>query len=299
MNDVRKFLNKYELVIKKYRQYNNVFFIDTNDGKICLKKKKNNNVFDIIKYLKSRHFNNFLEFNSRENDDFYMTRFINDSILLEEDRAMELVYLVSLLHNRTTFYKSISLDEVKCFYEDKINEIERIKSYYDNLCYLYIDNVFLSPSKYLLIRNISLIFKSLDLSKKYLDMWYEIMKNKKSKRIVLNHNNLSLSHILVDNNSYLINWDNACFDVPIIDLCSFFKNEFLNIDIQTMFNVYFSKYQLFKEEICLLYCNLLICSKIEFFSSEIENCKNVYMLINYINKVNDFILENSSSCEKK
>ena len=187
---------------------------------------------------------------------------------------------------------------MKCFYETKINDLENIRNYYDSICYSCIDNVFLSPSKFLIVKNMSLIFSVIDCCRKYLDMWYEIMKDKKCKRMVLNHNNLKLSHVLVNSNSYLISWDNAVFDVPVIDLCSFFKNEFFNIDIKMMFNVYYSKYQLTKDEIYLLYYYLLFPNKCEFNSLEIENCKEAYFFITYLNKVNDFILENGLYCNK-
>lgn len=298
MNDIREIIDKYQFVVKKYKKKGNVHILDTDNGRFCLKKKCDNKVYETIKYLKSKHFNNFVDFYSEENDRFCITKYIDDDNLLKEDKAIELIYLISMLHNRTTFYKSISLDEVKCFYEEKINQLNDIRNYYDNLCYVFDNDVFISPSKYLLLRNISLIFKSVDYSKKYLDMWYEIMKNKKSKRVVLNHNNLDLSHILISGVSYLINWEKAYFDTPVVDLCHFFRKEFLNVDIKMLFNVYLSKYQFLKEEFCLLNSVLLIPFIIEFDNYEIENSKKVYELVCYLNYIKDFVLENNLGCDK-
>lgn len=299
MKEIKKVINKYNFNVNKYNKNGSVCFIDTSSGRFCLKKKKDDKVFDTISYLKSKRFKNFLDIVSSREDDFLLTRYIDNKIFIKEDKAYELIYLVSMLHNCTTFYKSISLDEVKCFYEEKTKEIVYLKNYYDNLCYMLDSDNFISPSKFLLLKNISLIFLSLDLASDYLNKWYEIMKTKSSKRMVLNHNNLDLSHILIEDISYLINWEHSSFDSPIVDLVCFFKRECLNVDVDILFDIYLSRYQLFIEEYYLLFVYLLIPEKVCFKDLEIENTKYIYELINYFSFCYKFVLKNASRCNEK
>ena len=299
MKKIKKIIDKYNFIVNKYNKFDNVYFLNTNIGHFCLKKKRDNKVFDTISYLKSKRFKNFLDIYSSEEDDFLITRFVDNKVFIKDDKAYELIYLVSMLHNCTTFYKSISLDEVKCFYEEKMKEIISLKNYYDNLCYVFDNDNFISPSRFLLLKNFSLIFLSLDLAVDYLNKWYDSMKEKCSRRIVLNHNHLDLSHILIEETSYLINWEYSSFDSPVVDLSYFFKSECLNVDIEILFDVYLSRYQLFVEEYYLLFVYLLIPKKIVFQDLEIDNTKYIYNLIGCVSLLYNFVLKNASRCNKK
>lgn len=289
MNELKKIIKKYGFNVKKYRKNGKIHIISTDNGTYCLKKKQRDDLDKIMSYLKAKQFNNVLNVN--QDDEYEITNYIEELPVLNEDKAMEAIYLMSMLHNKTTFYKSISLDDVKCFYENQVDKIIELKSYFDNLCYIYDSDLFLSPSRYLFIRNISFLFNALDYSKLYINKWYDIVKNKNNKRVVMNHNNLDLSHIIMSNNSYLLNWNKATIDSPIMDLYNFFKNNFLHININSLFSVYNSKYQLLQEELFLLFSLLLLPNKIEFSSSEINNTKEVYDLYKYLYNIMDFISE--------
>lgn len=289
MNDLKNIISKYNFNVNKYKKKGNLHILDTNKGVFCLKKKKRKDISDVLAYLKAKQFNNILEFLSDEDDEYEITRYIQEINLLDEDKAMEAIYLISMLHNKTTFYKSISLDEVKCFYEKQTDNIANLKSYFDNLCYIFDEKLFISPSQYLFIRNITVLYNALDYSKYYIDKWYNIMKNKTTKRVAMNHNNLDLSHVISSDNTYFINWNKATIDVPIMDLYIFFRNNFLNIDVCALFDVYTSKYQLLKEEYFLLFSLLLIPLNFEFIDCEIENTKMVYDNYKYLSTILSFV----------
>ena len=240
-------------------------------------------------YLKAKQFNNILDIECDDSDRFEITRYVEEVPFLIEDKAMEAVYLLSMLHNKTTFYKSISLDDVKCFYERHCDEIINLRDYFNNLCYIFDENLFLSPSNYLFIRNVTVIFNALDSSKYYIDKWYDIMKDKNSKRVVMNHNNLELSHIIIGDHPYIINWNNASVDSPVMDLYNFFRKNFFNINIESLFLVYNSKYQLTTDELFLLFSLLLLPLKVDFSGWEIENTKNVYDTYRYLDSVISFV----------
>lgn len=298
MNDLREVIDKYGFGVKKYKQIGSVHILYTDNGTYCLKKKKREDIKDVINYLKAKQFNNILLPKSDNSDRYEITDYIEEVPFLEEDKAMEAIYLISMLHNKTTFYKSISLDEVKCFYEKNTNHIIEMKNYYESLCYRYEENLFLSPSQYLFIRNITVIFNALDYSKFYIDKWYDIAKTKNSRRVAMNHNNLELSHVIVGENPYIINWNDASIDMPIMDLYYFFRKNFLSINMFSLFQVYTSKYQLLAEEIFLLFSLLLIPEKLELKDYDIYNTRVVYDNYKYLSNVLDFISKNNLKYDK-
>lgn len=289
MNELKDIIKKYNFNVRKYKKIGNAHIIYTDKGNYCLKKKKKHNAKDVINYLRAKQFNNILDIKSDDNDEFEITNYIEEIPFLIEDKAIEAIYLMSMLHNKTTFYKSISLDDVKCFYESHIDTIFNTRNYFDNLCYIFDENLFLAPSNYLFIRNITVIFNCLDYSKYYIEKWYDIVKDKTSKRVVMNHNNLDLSHIVIGNNPYIINWNDSSIDSPVMDLYSFFKKNFSNINISSLFAAYNSKYQLLKEEMFLLFSLLLLPDRIEFSENEICNTKIVYNNYRYLSSVMSFV----------
>jgi len=298
MNNVRNFSRKYKISIKKYKMVGKTKILYTDNGTYCLKPKERKDINKVIDYLKTKQFNNILDFRSDDCDEYEITDYIEEIEVPKEEKAMEAIYLISMLHNKTTFYKNISLDEVKCFYEEHINKIKDIRNYIDNLCYMYDNNLFPSPSEYIFLRNVTLLYNSLDYSKHYINKWYEIMKNKSSRRIVMNHNNLDLSHLLIGKNPYLINWNNAILAPPVVDLCTFFKKNYQDINIQSLLGVYTSKYQLLQEEYFLLFALLLLPEKIELTEIEIENTRIIYNYYKYISLVLEFVSNYDLKCNK-
>lgn len=290
MNSVKEIAKKYNLTVKKYKKVGKVHVITTCEGTYCFKPKENSDIKNVYEYLKKRQFFNVLDRLDKDDEPYEMTPYINEIPMQDEDKATEMMYILSMLHNKTTFYKSISLDEVKCFYEDHVDKLLQIRNYYDNLCYMYDENKFLSPSEYLLIRNIAQIFNTIDLSKHFIELWYTTAKEKTSKRMSLNHNNLDLSHILVGDNSYLISWNKANFDSPVNDLASFFRNNFEVVEFETFFRIYAAKYQLMSHEMYLLLAILLMPLELKFTDDELNNTKEVYKLYLYHSKVVKFAL---------
>ena len=114
---------------------------------------------ELYNYLSSRNFNNFLE-PLEETNKTETYRYIEDNIS-KEDKAIDLIYLLASLHTKTTTYESNSQDEIKEIYEDTKDNIYRLKDYYYSLQDKIEMNLYFSPSEYLLIRNISNIYKLL------------------------------------------------------------------------------------------------------------------------------------------
>ncbi len=279
---------------------NNIKRIDnleiiTKKGKTLCRKKSNYNVIDKYKYLKSKDFNNIID--TIVVDGYEEREYISEIDISKEDKLQELIYVITMLHIKTTHYINITQEEVKSFYEKTTDEIISLKDYYNNLLESNDYYLFLKPSMSVLIDKISIILISLDNSKFFLDKWYDITKDKLRKRVVLNHNNLKLSNFIVGNNHYLINFDKSLIDYSVYDIASLFKNNYKSIDMNDIFDTYCSKYNLYQEEKYLLYTLLLIIDKISFDEIEIINTRKICDLINYLERIS-FFLENCMKSQK-
>lgn len=290
MNDVKELLDKYNFKIERLSFNDNIRIVNTSEGKFVIKSKKNNDTRELFRYLKSKNFHNYLDYINDDQDNFMIFPYISDDIKVDkEEIAKDIILLISLLHSRTSFYKSFPIDEVKAFYEGKIEYISELEKYYENIRLMIEEQYFMAPSYYFLLRNISWIFHSLNSSKYFLDKWYEISKNKKNRRLCLIHGNLELDHIIGSEERFLISWDHARVDVPIYDLLGFYKKNFNEVSFYTLLNIYEEKSPLLPEERYLLFALMFIPEKIKFDKEEILNTKDAYYLIKYLTVTSQII----------
>lgn len=276
------------------QKIDNLYILFKNNKRICI-KKTNFNSLELYKYLSSKGFNNYIK--TEINNGYEKRDYIEEINITNEDKINELIYIISLLHTKTTHFKTYNLNDIKIFYEKITDEILEIKNYYNEILENNDIYTFLKPSIYLLINKISLILISLDNCKFFLDKWYDIVKEKQSKRVVLNHNNLKLSNLIVGEIPYLINFDKSIFDYPIYDLVSLFKNNYKTIDMFDLYNLYNIKYCLSPDEKYLLYVMLLKIDKISFNKKEIINTREISDLIEYLEKIS-FFLKNSMKAKE-
>ena len=159
--------------------------------------------------------------------------------------------------------------------------------------------VYMSPGEYLLIRNMSMIYSALGYSKIKLDEWYEYKIKQKKERIVLLHNKPCVDHFLMGNKRFLISWDDYTRDIPIYDFLYFYKHDYMDLEMSTLFDVYKSKFYYTKDEKLLFLSLISIPEKITFSNSNYINCLNVHKLVKYVAKTRDFTLKENEENEKE
>lgn len=259
------------------------------DNRIVVKDKKNKNINKTYRYLRSRAFDYFPE--PIEIDDKYeVYPYIEDYDEPKEQKAVDLIYLVSLLHNKTTFYKEVDIDKNKEIYEDILGRLEYLNNYYTDLITLIEKEVYMSPSSYLIARNINIIFESIYFSKDKIQEWYKKIENNKNERVVNIHNNINLDHYRKSDKPYLISWNKSRIDKPIYDLLSFYQNHYLELDFDDLFHYYESNYPLKEEEKILLFTYMAIPPKIEIEDSEYKMCIKINKIIDYLYKTSNLIM---------
>lgn len=294
MKEISDLLKSNDMKAHSYRKMGNAIFVDTNLGKVVVKK---NNVNDsIFEYLKTRNFNYYPDMLRTEN--YIISKYEDDALIPDEQKIVDMVDLVSLLHSKTTHYKEVTSDEYKKIYEDLLNNYEYLYEYYSDLIAIIDDKIFMSPSEYLLARNISFIFKSIEQGRKYIDEWFKEVENLNKMRVVVVHNNLNLDHYIRNDKDYLISWDKSKIDLPIFDLYNLYNNHYMDFEFYELLREYQSVYPLKDYELELLFILITMPDKIEFNDNEYNKCIEVSNLIDKLYKSNSIIEEYKKAKEK-
>ncbi len=294
MKEISELLKQEDIRALGYQKQGNVVIADTNIGKLVV--KKNNNKDYIYDYLNTRNFSYYPEIIKENN--YVISRYIEDVNIPKDQKIFDLVDLVSLMHSKTTHYKKVSEDEYKKIYEDLSNNYEYLYEYYIDIINIIDDKVFMSPSEYLLARNISFIFKSIEQGKSYIDKWFKEVEGLDKMRVSIVHNNLDLSHYIRNNKDYLISWDKSKIDIPIFDLYNLYNNHFLDFDFFELLKEYESKYPLKSFERDLLFILITMPNKIEFNDTEFNMCIKISNEIDKLYKSNSIIEEYKKSIKK-
>lgn len=269
-----------------------VIVITSNNKRYIIKEKNRNSDSSIFKYLETRNFNYFPKiYNS--NDYFDLIEYIDDIDEPSEQRMQDLIYIVSLLHSKTSFYEDINEDTYKKVYEDIKNDIDYLYKYYSEYIETIEEAVYMSPSSFLFALNYYKIIDSLNYCYKTLDEWLSIIKEKKKWRKTIIHNHLNLSHFIKNKDSYLISWDNSTYDLPIYDLYKLYKDNALDYDFLSLFKDYEKIYPLLDEERKILSVLIYLPNKINLSNSEMNLCFEISKLMDYLDKTKSILPKNN------
>lgn len=276
----KKILDKNDLKVDKYTMKGKTMIVNTPLGQFALKK---GNLDNIYKYLLSRNFEYFPKVID-SNEDSTIYEFVDDVKYDNDQRAFDLIHTIALLHSKTTYYKDVDIDEYKKIFEETIEKINYIYNYYMDVINIIESKIYMSPSEYLIARNISKIFSCIYFCKNELESWYEIVKTEKRKRVVTLHNNLKLDNIIRNKSVYLIGWEYSKIDSPIYDFINFYNNYALYFDFRSLLNEYERIFPFKEEEKKLLSVLISIPSKIPNTEKEYNKVKNVRQLLDKIYK---------------
>ncbi len=283
MRQVNKVLKKYELKPHRYEKSGKATFVDTERGRFVVKPKNKDNEA-IFRYLDSRSFVYYPKIVSDRDDEYEITEYEENFEMPEEQKILDLTDLISLLHNKTTHFKEVDEADYKTIFEDISNNIEYLYSDYNDRMNIIESRIYMSPSEYLLARNISKIYAALAYAKKELEHWYELVQNERKKRLVVIHNNLELSHFIRNKNAYLTSWGKARIDMPVFDLYKLYLKHSLDFDFSEILKRYEKNYPFSEAERKLLFILIALPDKLELTDREYDNCKRIGNMIDRLYK---------------
>ena len=148
--------------IKKIEKKGKVVIIYTQDKNYVVKESSIDN--DILMYLRSRNFDYMPEI--IKNGKYLITEYIEDLNIPNEQKMIDMIKLISLLHSKTTHYKEIDIDKYESLFDDLNNNLNYLYSYYTDIITIIESKVFMSPSEQLLARNISKIYEVISKNKR-------------------------------------------------------------------------------------------------------------------------------------
>ena len=263
--------------------------IDTSEGEFLVTPKCNDKM-KIFSYLEQRDFPFFLPMENSSRDSYEVYPYVEDD-MESSDKAVDLIHILSLLHIKTTTYREVVMDSIKEMYEELSKEIDDLNSYYQQLQDEIESHIYMAPDEYLLIRNISLLYENLNLARGYLEEWYQTKKDATQERVVFLHKQPCLHHFVDKKTPYFTNWDLSEKGYPVYDFLYFFKNHYQTLEMNSLFQMYQSKFQYTRDEFLLFFCLLLLNSSISLSYGHYKNTILVHQHILYSYKVKEFILK--------
>ena len=299
MRKYKSLIEKYGIKPKNYKYKGKVTLIETEDSSYIIKKRKKKNKNEIFDYLKTRNFVYYPKILNEENEEYEITEYLYNSNIPVEQKIVDLIDLLALLHNKTTHYKEVTEDDYKEIYEDLKGNSEHLKTYYSDMIDIIETKMLMSPSEYLVARNITKILAAIYYAENELENWYEIVKNHKKIRNVVLHNNLKLDHFIRNETSFFINWEKSKIGIPVFDFYKLYKNHGLEHDFYELLNYYEKKYPLKEEERKLLFILMSLPEKLTDEKTEFEKCKMISKKIDFVFKTETVISPyNSEEGEK-
>ena len=279
-NKLIKVLKERNIHPTSYKKIGNVWIINNN---YVIKLDTNN--YDIYKYLLSKEIFFYPKNYNNSFDNYDISKYIEGLDINSEQKINDYIKVISILHYKTSYKREIDLDEIKDKYESIHNKIIYLRKYYLELNDKLDQELFFSPSAYLLLRNISLIYSILDNSELLLNKVYDKIKDNRSIRVSLLHNNPDLNHLIISDKEYLISWDKSYFDFPIYELEAIYRKYYNIIELNDLIKIYENINKLTTIEKELLLINLSIPKEIKFTSDTYLDTKMINDEINYLNKI--------------
>lgn len=268
MNEI---INKYLTDIKKitYKKDYSIIETSTNKKYIIIKKRKNKE--KLYDYLTSINYNLYKK-PLNINDKYEIFSLDN----LEEE---SITNALITLHYLTEEFRECSKDDLKKIKEQIMFNLDKCYKYYLNLQDEIENMSFPPPDKYLLINNISQIYKLLEVSKYRLD---NLELNSLREVILINNFDNNIFKNIIDFNYY-------SKDVFVYDLEKLYKKDYKKFkDVLKKYN---DKLKISKEEWNLLSILISIPEEVTLENNHYNDCIKIRNLINYVNYTFSFLSE--------
>lgn len=272
----------------RYTLRGKVVILETTSGNFVVKPKEND-ISNVYRYLQSRSFHHFPKLIDYSREDVNLFSYIEDTPMPLEQKAQDLIDVLASLHQKTAYFKTVSLDIYQEIYENIDSNIVYLRQVYDQLFTVCFEEVYMSPSHYLFMRNSSKIFSSLDFAKRELDDWFELVKKEGKQRVTFIHNNICLDHYLKSDQDYFISWEKSKIDSPVLDLVNFYQKDYFDVEFSSLFKRYQEKFPLHEAEKKLFFILITLPRKMDFQQNEFQNCKMVRECLDYLFKTEELV----------
>ena len=121
-------MNSIDILTKIYKPYKvsvkgNTKIFNCTNGNYVIKNKKNKDIKELYKYLSSRSFKYYPKLIEDNRDEVNVFEYVEDNSIDSEQKLIDLINLVSLLHSKTSYYKEITNNKIKEIYEELLGRV--------------------------------------------------------------------------------------------------------------------------------------------------------------------------------
>ena len=125
-NNLKALIDKYKPLKYTIKGKTINLFSTTGDYVI---KPTNKNINELFKYLSSRNFSNFPKI-VEQNDKYVTYEYVNTLDTPKEQQLLDMILVVSKLHNKTAYFKEVTEDKYTEIYDNIKSNILFLKDYY-------------------------------------------------------------------------------------------------------------------------------------------------------------------------
>ena len=300
MKDV--ILKNYDLhVIGEIKLSSHVFKLKCHEGYFVVKitsQKSLQNMYDLVETLNLSCFVHIIPNLHHEYLTIYQHQYLylmpfieSGSQHLKEMKIQFYFETLAYLHEHSFYDMKVNQQYFHTLEKDVLKVINERFQYYEKMIESYENEVYRSPSQWMLVMNYYRIYDALALAKQYLSQYMNCIQECHSIRICLTYKNFDYQHISLKHKC-LISLDYMEMDLPIYDIFDMYqKIPDILFDLDCLSQSYLKKFELRKEEKLLLCCLMNIVPLIQFEHDEIDNIIKLSRLLYYLDSVHHFITQ--------
>ena len=281
-------LDKIPYDIDKIIYYRGYCLLYCENEKFILKKKT---IYEdqILKELDALGFYNYLkDYILIDNYKLFSIRIIKNI------KIKDIIYTMSILHNKSFLNNKTIIDS---YYNANLVLSNELLNYYLKI-QDYIDEMeVILPEYYLLLLNISKIYKLINMGRNYLNKWYENSDRRINMSYVIRNNTLD-NCIYVDNNLYFLDYNCCKKDIYIVDIAYFYMNYYDDIDITYYIDLYMKNEFVEMNDLYLFFYLISNPFKIKYSNNHQNNILITKELIKYVSYTLNFISEENKKYEE-
>lgn len=178
-----------------------------------------------------------------ENKNIYLSKYLDNKIILEEYRVKNMYDELNFLHDQTSFKKQLNPRKSRGRFDELSNQLDYkfkiIEEYIRSL-----ESKELNPSMMPVLGNYQYI---LDCKKELIRLQKRIISSVKAKESInfnFVHNNPTIDHLLnTEGRMYLTSIDRGKIGISSLDMAKFYvENEYLDVDFRSLIKDYSIKY---------------------------------------------------------
>lgn len=178
-----------------------------------------------------------------ENKNIYISKYLDNKIILEEYRVKNMYDELNFLHDQTSFKKQLNPRKSRGRFDELSNQLDYkfkiIEEYIRSL-----ESKELNPSMMPVLGNYQYI---LDCKKELIRLQKRIINSVKAKESInfnFVHNNPTIDHLLnTEGRMYLTSIDRGKIGISSLDMAKFYvENEYLDVDFRSLIKDYSIKY---------------------------------------------------------